>query len=119
MHPLAMLEGETQTPLPLNSRSTVHEASHVAKAGLAWCFGFHVYNAKVAAQFVMLFDASALPADGATPEAYWTVPASSQLDVSYGTLGRVFRQGIILCNSTTEPTKTLGAADCFFDVQYA
>jgi hypothetical protein len=26
--------------------------------------------------------------------------------------------GIILCNSTTQGTKTLGAADCIFDVQY-
>ena len=110
-------QGERHTPLPLNSRSVAYEASRLAFTGECVVFGFHVYNSKVAAQFIQLFDASSLPGNGAVPEAFWTVPASSQLDVSYGTLGRTHRQGVLLVNSSTGPTLTIGSADCWFDVQ--
>jgi hypothetical protein len=40
------------------------------------------------------------------------------VSVYYGPPGRIFRRGIILCCSTTDTTKTLGAANCLFDVQF-
>ena len=33
-------------------------------------------------------------------------------------LGRAFQAGIVVCNSTTAVTLTIGAADTWFDVQY-
>lgn len=112
-------QGEAHTPLPISSRSAVYEASRMAYAGECVLYGFHVYNSKVSQQFILLFDAEAIPADGQVPEVFWTVPASSQLDVAYTPHGRPHRQGITLCNSSTGPTKTIGAADCWFDVQLA
>jgi hypothetical protein len=70
------------------------------------------------AQFIQLHDAAALPADTAVPEVFITVPASSNFSIDFGQYGRTFVNGIVICNSTTGPTKTIGAANCWFDVQY-
>ena len=32
--------------------------------------------------------------------------------------GREFESGLVICNSSTDATKTIGSADTFFDVQY-
>ena len=102
---------------PLNIHSNVYEASRVVKTGPGILYGFTVYNSKSSAQFVQLFDAGTLPADGAIPVWTATVAATSNLGVNW-LPGRTFTTGIILCNSSTGPTKTIGAADCFFDAQY-
>jgi hypothetical protein len=81
-------------------------------------YGFSVYNSNAAAQSILLFDASSLPADTAVPLMAFNVSATSVLGVYYGEMGRLFRRGLILCNSSTATTKTIGAADCFFDVEY-
>lgn len=81
-------------------------------------FGFTISSTNLAAQFVQIFDRAALPADTAVPIAFASVSATNQLSAYYGEAGRVFYQGIALCNSTTAGTKTLGAADSLFDVQY-
>ena len=46
------------------------------------------------------------------------VATKTQVSAYYGPMGRVFHQGLVLCNSSTDTTKTIGSADCFFDVQY-
>lgn len=81
-------------------------------------YGFTVYNSKASAQWLLMFDASTLPADARVPIVALPIAASSQVSAYYGPMGRVFHQGLVLCNSSTDTTKTIGAADCFFDVQY-
>jgi hypothetical protein len=103
---------------PLNVSSQAYEASRVVKSGAGRLFGFTVYNSAVAAQFIQLFDAQALPADGAVPVAVFKVATVANLAVFWGDWGRFFNRGIVICNSSTGPTKTIGSADCFFDAQY-
>ena len=81
-------------------------------------FGVGVFSNKGSAQWIQIFDGVNLPADGAAPFFVATVAAASNLGLYWGSQGRWFDVGIVICNSTTAATKTIGAADCFFDVQY-
>ena len=102
---------------PQNDHSVALEASRLSKVGEGLLFGFTVMNTKASAQFILVFDASALPADGVAPACVFSVAASTVLPVQY-IPSRTFRQGLVICNSSTAATKTIGAADCYFDVQY-
>lgn len=102
--------------LPLNKHSNAYAASIVVKSGPGVLYGFAVYNSNGSAQFIQVFDAAALPADGAIPAVVLTVAATSNLPINW-IPGRTFLVGCVLCNSSTGPTKTIGSADCWFDVQ--
>ena len=110
-HPL-----DPQDYLPRNKNSNVLTASFVL-AGVHVLYGFTVTNTNVVAQYIHLFDASALPADGAAPNLPISVPGSTTLPIEW-VHPRYMYNGIVLCNSSTVGTKTIGAADCWFDVQY-
>jgi hypothetical protein len=110
-------EVDGSTLLPPSIHSNVYEASRIVKPGPGILYGFTVYNSNAAAQFVQVFDARTLPADGAAPAVVLTVAGASNLGVNW-LPGRTFLQGIVICNSSTGPTKTLGSADCWFDAQY-
>jgi hypothetical protein len=105
-------------PAPLNVTSTAYETSHVVKATGGRLWGFSGYNSKGSAQFIQVHDAASLPADTAVPAVVITVAASSNFSIDFGTHGRQFATGIVICNSSTGPTKTIGSADCWFDVQH-
>jgi len=105
--------------IPINSTTSVaYENSRIAKSGAGTLFGFTVYNSLASSQFIQLHNANAVPADAALPLISFTVAGSSNLGVYFGASGRFFTQGIVLCNSTTANSKTIGAANCWFDVQY-
>lgn len=104
--------------LPLNDHSNALEASRVALSGYGYLIAFSVLNTNAGAQYIQLHDAATLPADGQTPAASFTVAGASNLTVAYTLPGRLFLRGIVICNSSTAATKTLGSGDCFFDVQY-
>ena len=109
--------GEESNLWPPNSFSVRLEASRVIKTGTARLYGLTVTNTKNAAQFVLIFDAQTLPADGAVPIFAKSVP--SQDAVGFAWLpGRTFFAGIIVCKSSTQTTTPLGSADCLFDAQY-
>jgi hypothetical protein len=103
---------------PRNSFSTGLEASHVVSAGEGRLYGFTVSSTRASGQFVQVFDAQALPVDGAVPILSIDIATVTAKGVDFGPMGRWFYRGIILCNSTTQGSKTLGAADCLFDAQY-
>jgi hypothetical protein len=102
---------------PRNAHSIAYENAHVVKGGQGLLYGFSIYSSNAAAQFIQVFDAAKLPADGAIPAVVYTIAATSNLPINW-IPPRKFAAGIVICNSTTGPTKTIGAADTWFDVQY-
>ena len=113
-----LVRGEDGRLRPLNASSGQYVASMLAKSGQAICLGLTGHNSKAATQFVQVHDSNVLPAEGAVPEVMFLVAAGSSFAVDFGEHGRTFDRGIYVCNSSTGPTKTIGAADCWFDVQF-
>jgi hypothetical protein len=107
----------TGQALPLVSSAGALEASRVLAPQKAVLFGLNITNTKASAQYILLHDASALPAEGATPAVAFTVPASTSAFVHFGLRGIGFANGIVVCNSSTAHIKTIGAADCVFAAQ--
>lgn len=103
--------------LPLNKHSNAYGASLVVLSGPGRLFGFAVYNSNGSTQFIQVHDSATLPGNGAVPVMFWPVATVSTLSLSW-LPARTFERGIVVCNSSTGPTLTIGAADCFFDAQY-
>jgi hypothetical protein len=116
--PEAAWPGAPFDSFPANTTSQALASSLVVATGQRRLFGLQGYNSNAAAQFVLIFDTDTLPADGALATLVIKAAAVDNFSAYFGSTGRWFDRGIVLCNSTTEPTKTIGAADCFFDVQY-
>lgn len=102
---------------PLNCASPRLEASRVVKSGPGVLYGLAVTNTKASAQYVQVFDAATVPADTAVPLLAASVPAGDALGLTW-LPGRTFLTGIVVCNSSTQGTKTIGSADCLFDAQF-
>ena len=111
------ITGESSSPLPLNVHSSALAASIFVKSGQGALVGFTVYNSKSSSQFIQVFDLTALPANGAIPDAVFTVAQTANLPVQW-VPWRVFRVGCVIANSSTSAMLTIGSADCYFDVQY-
>ncbi len=92
-------------------------ASSVVLFGNLIVYGFTVYNTG-SAQYLNIFDTGTLPAENAVPIFSWAIPANQGVAFAYPTNGARFKTGLVICNSSTDTKKTIGAADCFFDVQY-
>jgi hypothetical protein len=70
------------------------------------------------AQFIFVHDDTGPPANGAVPSGpIFAVPTNSNFSLDFGDRGRLYRKGICICNSTTSPTYTAGAANCWFEVE--
>jgi hypothetical protein len=93
--------------------SSAYEASHVIKAGSGTVISIVGYNSKASAQFIQLHDSATLPADTAVPVYTFTVAATSNFSIDVPITGIPFTNGIVICNSSTGPTKTIGSADIF------
>lgn len=98
-----------------NGNSGLVASSLVVTGSPCLLFGFTVSS--IAAQFIQLFDASTLPANATVPTLVFPVAATNQVSVAWNP-PRSFRNGIVICNSSTQHTKTIGSADCIFDVQF-
>ena len=94
-----------------------YKKSLVVKASAGRLFLLTGYNSNAAAQFVQVHDAAAVPADGVAPVYTFVVPQGNfSLDLT--NIGDYFSNGIVVCNSSTGPTKTIGADDCWFTALY-
>jgi len=94
-------------------------ANQFIATGYLRVYGFSVFNSNVASQYILMFDASNLPADTAVPLMAFPIATASNIGLYFGPMGRIFQRGLILCASSTSTTKTINAtADCFFDVEY-
>ena len=81
------------------------------------CFDIVGFNNSASDQYIQVHDTAALPSNGAVPIAVALAPAGYQFALSW-TAGRLFANGITVCNSSTAVTKTIGSADCLFDITY-
>ena len=105
-------------PQVKNTTTTAYAASLVVSSTpkTRLC-GLSGYNSKTSSQFIQIHDAASLPADASVPKVVFEVAASSKFVIDFGANPRTFDTGIVVCNSSTAPTKTIGSADCWFDVQ--
>jgi len=103
--------------VPTNFNRGVLLAS-VVLPGHVIVYSLSVTNTNVAAQKILVFDQASLPADGAVPLLGKIAGAADGTTFTWTPTGREFTQGLVICNSSTLATKTIGAADCLFDVQY-
>lgn len=103
--------------VPLNYASRALEASAVIKTGPGLLVGITITNTLSSPQYLMVFDAVTLPADGAIPKLAKSIPANDAVGINW-IPPRTFLTGIIVCNSTTNTSKTLGLANCIFDAQF-
>lgn len=98
--------------------STVNSAAYVnsfqVKATSGTLFEIAGYSSNASAQFIQLFDSATLPADTAVPMLTFAVAATSNFSFDVPITGLPFTNGLWICNSTTGPTKTIGAADTYF-----
>lgn len=100
------------------SVSQALEASRVVKAGPGTVIMIKGYNSG-ADQFVQLHNTAALPADGAVPIAVQKAFGGDNFSFVIPVAGLPPNStGIFICNSSTAATKTIGAADCWFEVYY-
>ena len=108
----------TGTYAGTNATTTVYATNLVIKASAGTVYMLSGYNSLATAQFIQLHNATALPADTSVPSVIFYVPGLSNFSFDFGVYGRFFSTGVVVCNSTTGPTKTIGAANCWFDAQF-
>lgn len=87
----------------------------VVKGSAGKLFGFAGYT--TVAQFIQLHNTSSLPADTAVPVLVFPVEANKPFSIELPrphTCGT----GIVVCNSTTGPTKTIGSANTWITAYY-
>lgn len=102
----------------VNAKSTALEASRVLKNKAGNLVSIHVYNSNVAAQFILIIDSATVPVNGSVNLLFPPIRVPAQTTISYPfTVPLHASLGISVCNSSTGPSKTLGAADCFFVAQ--
>jgi hypothetical protein len=104
-------------PGPLNF-SVGKLANSVVVPGRIVVYGFTAYSSSAAAQWVQVYDANTVPAESSVPLFVWNLAAHSGVGFGWQPNGRQFQTGLVLCNSSTEATKTIGSVDTFFDVQF-
>lgn len=98
--------------------SAAYEASTVTKATAGILRSIDGHNSLATPQFIQVHNKASLPANGVAPDLIFYIPGNTSFSVDFGEDGWPCDTGIVICNSSTGPTKTLGSADCWFGVRY-
>lgn len=121
---LAMLNISAIIPVPSTANATWDSANSVAyqksiavKADPGVLNGFTGYNSGPA-QFIQVHNTVSEPANGAIPIIILFAAAQSNFYWDADDYGQWFSVGITICNSSTGPTKTVGANDCWFNILF-
>lgn len=100
--------------------TTAAAASLVVKSGKGRLLALYAHSDKASSQFIQLHDAATLPADAAVPILSQVVAADSNMTpIQIPEGGIPFVNGLVVCNSSTLATKTIGSADCFITAVWA
>lgn len=102
----------------LRASSTAYAASLVVKASAGTLLSIIGYNSKVTSQFIQVHNTTSVPADAVAPILTILVPATTNFSFDVPLSGIPCTTGIVVCNSSTGATKTIGSADCYFTAVY-
>lgn len=108
---------DAQAPIGYGKPSTALESSHIFKTaqGILVDFQVNIQTCASSPCWVLLIDASTVPADGTvTPAKWWQVSANTTLGVSFALNPLLLTSGIILVCSTTGPFTKTATAQCLF-----
>lgn len=111
----------TATFAPSSDLSGALEASSVSKNSAGVFYGLSGYNSLGSAQWILVYNTTSVPANGAvTPIIVIRAAATSNFSIDTGKFGVYCSTGICWSNSidATIFNKTLGASDCFVNLQY-
>lgn len=112
-----LLEGIVNFTPPVYD-SPDYEKSKVVKDSAGTLFNISGYSKRVTKQWIMIFDSDTLPSDGAVPLIVIPVDGQDSFYWDSRDYPKEFSTGIVVCNSTTGDTKTIGDDDCLFNVNY-
>lgn len=112
---LVVLISAPARALLAQEQAMVYRTSALAASGVVTnadvlFIAIHGYNSGPA-QFIHLFNAASVPANGAVPYFMFWVETAQNFYVDMGTRGIRFDQGIAWSNSTTPTTRTGGVAN--------
>jgi hypothetical protein len=99
--------------------SVACEPSEVVKASPGTVYRISGFNAHTSPVWIQLHDAASLPSDTAVPALIIYVAATANFDFDMSDVGRFCQKGIVVCASSTGPTKTISGNTTWFSIQYA
>ena len=102
------------TENPSIASSTALAASLVVRASVGRLLTAAVYNGNVGTQYIQIHNAASLPANGAVPLFTFALATGAVQVLNFDLTGLPCSTGIVLCNSSTAATKTIGANDTWF-----
>lgn len=99
----------------VNGNTVAYAASLVVRATAGKVYAIRGYTT-TAAQWIQIHDAAALPANGTVPEDIKRPDAQGNFEFIYPQ-GKSFTTGLVVADSSTGPTLTVGAADCWISYE--
>lgn len=112
---IALLKGLLLGGATSTAATTALSTSLVVKAEAGRLRGIVGYS--TTAQYIQVHDAVSLPADTSVPLVTIPITAGEPYSIDFG-VGLECATGIVISNSTTGPTKTIGAVDTWITAIY-
>ncbi len=112
-----VITNESGSYRPSFYSSAALESNTVIKTTSGVLYNINGYNDLGSAQFIHISDRTA-SADNFAPDIVLTVAANSNFTFDGGLRGIPFDTGLVVANSSTVATGSIGAADCWFSITY-
>lgn len=104
---------------PSNADSTAYTSGLSIKASAGVLYAVSGYNSSTSVQFINVHNKATAVADADVPTIVLRIPATSNFYFSPSEkFGKYFATGMMVTNSSTGPTSTTQAADCWFSCLY-